>query len=91
MFLTVNYAIGIVLALIVAAFVVLAVAGFKRELWLAVLGLAGHGVMDCFHAKIVDNPGVPEWWPAFCLGFDVKAAMCLAWVLKAAPPWRHGG
>lgn len=73
-------------SLIMAAFVVCAVAGFKRDLWLAAFGLAAHGVKDFFHARIVVNPGVPEWWPGFCLGFDVMAAICLAWLLKAAPP-----
>lgn len=78
-------------SLIMAAFVICSVTGFKRDLWLVVFGLAIHGVMDSFHAKVVDNPGVPEWWPGFCLGFDVMAAVCLAWLLKAAPPRRHGG
>ena len=64
------------------AFVLLAVAGFKRNPWLVVAGLAGHGVFDLLHARIVSNPGVPDWWPAFCLAYDVTAAAFLTWVLR---------
>jgi hypothetical protein len=59
---------------VVTAFLVLAVAGFKRSLWLIVLGLAGHGVFDFFHHLFIQNPGVPVWWPGFCLSFDILAA-----------------
>ena len=34
---------------VAAAFFALAVAGFKKNLWLIVAGLAGHGVFDFFH------------------------------------------
>jgi hypothetical protein len=23
---------------------------------------------------LINNPGVPQWWPAFCLAYDVAAA-----------------
>lgn len=62
-------------------FVVVAVAGFKRSLWLVVAGLAGHGLFDLFHGSVIANPGVPAWWPGFCLGYDLAAAGCLAWLL----------
>jgi hypothetical protein len=42
-----------------SAFVLFAVAGFKRNLWLVAAGLAAHGVFDFFHSQIVNNPGVP--------------------------------
>jgi hypothetical protein len=38
-------------------------------------------VFDALHGFVVTNPGVPEWWPAFCLSFDVAAAGILAWLL----------
>jgi hypothetical protein len=44
-------------------------------------GLAAHGVQDLFHARLVANPGVPAWWPAFCLTYDLAAAGYLAWCL----------
>jgi hypothetical protein len=35
-----------------------------------------------FHGHLVNNPGVPTWWPAFCLTYDITAAAFLAWLLK---------
>ena len=36
-------------SLAASAFLVLAVAGFRKNLWLIVAALAGHGVFDFFH------------------------------------------
>ena len=73
-----------------SAFAVVAVAGFKRNLWLVAPGLAAHGVFDFFHAHIVHDPGVPEWWPAFCMAADVGIAALLTsarqWLMVAARP-----
>lgn len=66
-----------------AVFLAVAVAGFKRSLWMGVVALAGHGVFDLTHAAIISNPGVPSWWPEFCLAYDVSAALYLAWLLKS--------
>jgi len=63
-------------------FVGLAVAGFKLTLWLAVIGLAGHGVFDFVHGQLIQDPGVPAWWPMFCLAYDVTAAVYLAWLIS---------
>jgi hypothetical protein len=65
-------------------FVIAAVLGFRRSLWWAVLGLAAHGVFDLFHAGLIHNPGVPSWWPAFCLSYDLVAAAYLTWLLLSA-------
>ena len=59
---------------IAAVFVTAAVLGFKRNPWIAVLALGGHGVMDVFHHLLVHNEGVPRAWPGFCMSFDVTAA-----------------
>lgn len=69
-------------SLLMTVFATVAVAGFKHGLWIVVVGLAGHGVMDLFHGLIVTNPGVPEWWPGFCMAADVGLAACLCWVIK---------
>jgi hypothetical protein len=68
----------VVESLVMIAFTALAVAGFKRNVWLAVGGIAAHGVFDFFHGSIVNNPGVPEWWPAFCMTIDIGIAACAA-------------
>ena len=63
-------------------FLTAAASGFRSSLWIVVLALAAHGVFDLAHSKVISNPGVPAWWPAFCLTYDVTAAAYLAWLLK---------
>ena len=63
-------------------FAALAVLGFKGKLWIVAVALAGHGVFDAVHGSLVTNAGVPVWWPAFCLAFDVTAAGAVIWVLR---------
>ena len=67
--------------LVAGVFVMAAVAGFKINLWLVATALAAHGVFDFFHHRFIRNPGVPIWWPGFCLGFDVVAGGLLAVLL----------
>jgi len=64
------------------AFLLAAVVGFKFNLWIVAAALVGHGVFDFFHGRIVADPGVPAWWPAFCMAYDVCAGACLAWILS---------
>jgi hypothetical protein len=74
---------------VMAVFVVAAVAGFKGNAWIIVAGLAAHGLQDAIHGHIVVNTGVPAWWPAWCLAYDVGAAGALAWLLtRAVTPQR---
>jgi hypothetical protein len=54
-----------------SAFLVLATIGYKRNLWLVAIALVGHGVFDFVHHFLIENPGVPHWWPGFCLVFDL--------------------
>jgi len=59
-------------------FVAMATLGFRRTPWLVVAGLALHGVFDFFHHAVIAKPGVPVWWPGWCLSYDVVAAAYLA-------------
>jgi hypothetical protein len=59
-------------------FAAAAAIGFRTSLWVVVAGLAGHGVFDLFHRALIANPGVPTWWPSWCLAYDLAAAACLA-------------
>ena len=68
-------------SVVMLGFVVVALAGFKVSPWLVVAALAGHGVFDALHDLAYANPGVPEWWPAFCGAYDVTAAAVLGWLL----------
>jgi hypothetical protein len=65
------------------AFLAAGVIGFRSSLWIVAIALGAHGVFDLAHDAIVSNPGVPGWWPAFCLTYDVTAAGYLAWLLTS--------
>ena len=70
---------------IATIFVVAASLGFRRNLWLVVAGLSAHAILDAFHGSVTSNPGVPSWWPAFCLTYDITAAGFPALTLLRSP------
>jgi hypothetical protein len=65
-------------SLIAIGFLFTALIGFKRNLWLVAAAFAGHGLFQFVHGFFIHNPGVPSWWPGFCLTFDVLFG---AWVV----------
>lgn len=67
-------------------FLMAAVAGFQKNLWIVAAALAGHGVFDFLHHWLIQNPGVPVWWPGFCGAFDVLAGGILAMLLTRRRP-----
>ena len=69
-------------SVVMTMFAAAAVAGFKSSAWIIVVALAAHGVFDAVHGYVIENSGVPAWWPAWCLAYDVGAAACLAWLLR---------
>jgi hypothetical protein len=69
-------------SVVMTLFAAAAVAGFKSSAWIVVAALAGHGVFDAVHGYVIENAGVPAWWPAWCLAYDVGAAAGLAWLLQ---------
>jgi len=75
----------VVESVIAGVFVLAASLGFRSSLWLVVAALAAHGLQDFVHARVVVNPGVPAWWPAWCGAYDVAAAGYLAWRLTRVP------
>jgi hypothetical protein len=68
-------------AALILVFLAATYLGFKRNLWIVVAALIGHGILDCFHGLLFNNPGVPSWWPMFCATYDVVAGLVLAWLL----------
>jgi hypothetical protein len=62
-------------------FLAAAVIGFRGPFWVVAAALAAHGVFDFVHGRVIANPGVPPWWPAFCGAYDVTAAAYLAGLL----------
>jgi hypothetical protein len=70
-------------SLVGTVFLAAAVSGFKSSLWFVVAALAAHGIFDLGHGTVISNPGVPSWWPQFCLTYDVTLAAYLAWLLSS--------
>jgi hypothetical protein len=69
-------------SVVMVLFAIAAVVGFNSSSWILVAALAGHGVFDAVHGRVIENTGVPAWWPAWCLAYDVGAAAGLAWLLR---------
>lgn len=70
---------AIVAELFVAAiFSILAILGGLRWQILLGIGIFLHGVFDLMHGYIINNPGVPIWWPAFCASIDIVLGL---WVI----------
>ena len=69
-------------SVVMTLFAAAAVAGFKASAWIVVVALAGHGVFDAVHGHVIENAGVPAWWPDGCLAYDVGAAAGLGWLLR---------
>ena len=62
--------------------------GFRRSAWIVVAGLALHGVFDFIHGAVITNPGVPAFWPGFCMAYDITAAVYLAVLIVVRKGWR---
>lgn len=41
-------------------------------------GILAHGLFDLVHDIIIENSGVPTWWPTFCGSLDVLLGL---WVI----------
>lgn len=63
---------------IASVFSIVAVVGAFRWPLLLGLGIFAHGLFDFTHGQLINNSGVPMWWPAFCAGVDVVLG---AWVI----------
>jgi len=68
----------IIESIVAGVFVLFAVVGFKGNYWLVIAAFFGHGVFDLVRHFFIDHPGVPQWWPGFCLASDVVFGAWLA-------------
>jgi hypothetical protein len=51
------------------------------------IGIMAHGLFDLVHNVIIENPGVPTWWPLFCGSIDVLLGL---WVMTLARSRSNG-
>ena len=56
---------------IVVAFSTVAIIGALFLPTLVGIGIIAHGLFDLVHDVIIENPGVPAWWPSFCGSVDI--------------------
>lgn len=56
---------------VAAVFSTVAIVGALFFPTLVGMGIVTHGLFDFVHDGIVENPGVPIWWPSFCGSIDV--------------------
>lgn len=66
---------------IAAVFSTVAIVGALFFPTLVGIGIVAHGLFDLVHDGIVENAGVPTWWPGFCGSIDVVLGL---WVISLA-------
>lgn len=77
---------------VATGFLLVALIGSERNLWLVAAAIVGHGLFDFVHGGFIENPGLPSWWPAFCLAFDVLfGGWVAALLMRRAHPSLSGG
>jgi hypothetical protein len=63
---------------IAVAFSTVAIVGALFLPTLVGAGIIAHGLFDLVHDAIIENSGVPTWWPSFCGSIDVLLGL---WVI----------
>lgn len=66
---------------VAAVFSTVAIVGALFFPRLVGMGIVAHGLFDFVHDGIVENQGVPTWWPGFCGSIDVVLGL---WVISLA-------
>lgn len=83
---------ALVWELVVAvAFSTMAIIGGLYLPLLVGVGIVAHGLFDLVYFTMMENAGVPDWWPGFCGSLDVVLGLwviglsCSGHVFKTAP------
>ena len=63
---------------IAVAFSTVAITGALFLPSLVGIGIIAHGLFDLVHDALIENSGVPTWWPSFCASIDVVLGL---WVI----------
>ncbi|MGH1484727.1 MAG: hypothetical protein ACRBCI_00825 [Cellvibrionaceae bacterium] len=58
-------------SLVALLFFIVAMIGYYRCFILIGIALILHGLFDLVHSMTINNSGIPNWWPLFCLGVDI--------------------
>ncbi len=83
-------------SVIAFVFIIVAITGAKKTVFIIAFGLIVHGIFDIFHNQFITNTSVPAWWPMFCAIVDIVLG---TWVMyltkkrsnKSLPPTAESG
>ena len=62
-------------------FSLVAVAGLLTKPWIAPAAIIAHGLFDTVHHLLIENTGMPRWWPGFCMSIDIALGAALVALL----------
>lgn len=73
LFATLDGRVTVVLAeaAFASIFIAAALAGYRKSCLIVAAGIAAHGIYDFLHPFLIEDKGVPVWWPGFCGSVDV--------------------
>jgi len=64
-------------SVVACLFLLLAIGGYVRSLWIVAIGLILHGLFDVVYSASASSPA-PDWWTPFCLSVDLLLGLFLA-------------
>jgi hypothetical protein len=70
---------------IAIAFSTAAILGALHAPILVGAGIIAHGLFDLVHDILIENPGVPTWWPSFCASIDVLLGLWVMIITRSRP------
>ena len=70
---------------IAVAFSTVAILGALFLPMLVGTGIIAHGLFDLVHDNIIQNAGVPSWWPTFCGSIDVLLGLWVVIFARVRP------
>jgi hypothetical protein len=74
---------------IAVAFSTAAIIGALFLPTLVGIGIVAHGLFDLVHDGLIENPGVPAWWPGFCGSIDIVLGLWVIMLTRSrVPPLR---
>ncbi|MDF0643958.1 MAG: hypothetical protein P0111_07995 [Nitrospira sp.] len=70
---------------IAVAFSTVAIIGALFYPTLVGTGIVAHGLFDLVHDSLIENAGVPTWWPTFCGSIDVLLGLWVIALTRSRP------
>lgn len=68
------------------AFSTAAIVGALHLPLLVGVGIVAHGLFDLVHYMMIQDAGVPDWWPGFCGSLDVVLGLWVIGLCRSSRP-----